>query len=72
MLDDTTTARDAIDRKPVLRAGFPKVSIGAALFSISIAIGQAFEMVYAAPYQPTRHRPKVGIDPELQGRDPNW
>jgi hypothetical protein len=33
------------------------------------AVGQAFAMAYATPYGP---RSPAAIDPDLEGRDPNW
>ncbi|MGE0500402.1 MAG: hypothetical protein AB7I79_01970 [Rhizobiaceae bacterium] len=43
----------------------------ATLLTVASAIGQAFTMLYVAPYQPGTRGTTSNAE-ELQGRDPRW
>lgn len=51
---------------------FPKLGIGRAISEISNSIVPAFEMAYVAPFSTMQGKPLIGLDEDIEGRDPNW
>lgn len=66
-ITDTTSQ---ITREPAapFRLALPSFSIGA----LAVAIGEAFDMAYAAPYRTTGHPRQVDRSVGPGERDPRW
>ncbi len=64
------TAQIPVALRRVSLSGIGLARLGALLVAIPSAVGEAFSMAYAAPYQGSK-RP-IAADGADQGRDPNW
>ncbi len=66
----TSTRPITNSHRAPLRLALPKFSVGAGIGQLANAIGEAFTMLYVAPYQ--ADRPRVGAEVKSDGRDPSW
>jgi hypothetical protein len=65
----TLTAPISIRRPRLAVAQFAKRWVGMPLASAATAVGNAFAMAYAAPYQPGKPAQPAR---DADGRDPSW
>ena len=72
MTDIIITTPISLRRPSLPRLELPKLGIGRVISEVSIAILQAFEMAYVAPFSVIQRKPSVVFDEDLEGRDPNW
>lgn len=74
-MTETTTATPIAARRcslPRLRLHLPRVRIASVFEPLFLFLGDAYSMVYAAPFH--CHQPKKTSvpDEDLNGRDPSW